>query len=359
MFKIEGNSVDIKFKKELTERQRIKLKHLNKADGLSYILSLAGIKAKNIPNIKDKQLGQASDCLANKSNNSIRKMFESLLNNGPNTVHAPTDSSFGEWIGVEIEFLIPKKCLDENEDGDPVYNSASDARNAIRSAIKLANITRCSVKDDGSVSDEDGHSCEVTLLYNAANGHDQLIKLCRVLSGHNCYVNATCGLHIHLDSRGLHPKTVRKNGRSLAAALPILKYMVPTSRRDNTYAKLGMSKFKGNRYYAINLTAFKKYGTIEVRLHSGTINSTKIINWIELISLISKSGIKKSVNTFQELLDSVKIPDKLVEYMERRITEFNPEVLSPTIAETCTISLPALPMPSIPESTIPSQNEAA
>ncbi len=86
--------------------------------------------------------------------------------------------------------------------------------------------------------------------------------------------------------------------RFFAAVDPILRGLVPSSRRHNTYCKplekvtrLGgpcpetlreVVKSIGERYCGINLRALEAHGTIECRYHGGTVNADKIIHWARL-----------------------------------------------------------------------------
>jgi hypothetical protein len=71
----------------------------------------------------------------------------------------------------------------------------------------------------------------------------------------------------------------------MTAWLIALKEFVPESRRNNNdYCALSFSET--NRYRAVNFTAFRKFKTLEIRLHSGTVDYTKIIAWIRLLELL-------------------------------------------------------------------------
>jgi hypothetical protein len=41
----------------------------------------------------------------------------------------------------------------------------------------------------------------------------------------------------------------------------------------------GSNQVGGDRYYAFNVQSWFKYGTVEIRLHHGTVNRDKIVNW--------------------------------------------------------------------------------
>jgi hypothetical protein len=153
-------------------------------------------------------------------------------------------------------------------------------------------------------------------------------------------VNQTCGLHVHFDYSFVHSEmAVREIGKRLGRYLPILSKLVPASRRNNRYCALEVSGLAGDRYYAINLTSFRKHQTIEVRLHSGTIDAVKIENWIRLLHLIQAKNTPRravQVETVQDLIDELGLPDSLAEYVDERFNKFNDEPTATATTSTST-----------------------
>jgi hypothetical protein len=139
-------------------------------------------------------------------------------------------------------------------------------------------------KGDGSIRWTTGtEPVEYTLLLKRSELEMRLHKFCALISDHR--VNTSCGLHVHIDCRGKSSDDVRKIAKRMTAWMIALKEFVPESRRTNDdYAALSFSET--NRYRAINFTAFKKFKTLEVRLHSGTVDYTKIIAWVRLCELL-------------------------------------------------------------------------
>lgn len=131
-------------------------------------------------------------------------------------------------------------------------------------------------------------------------------------------VNSSCGFHVHFN--------MKKSDRTIENIKKIFLFyhkfedeffkMVPKSRRDNKYCKslkeffekeysypsfLGENdmnvfltkfykfdvsesrrKYFDKRYYWVNLHSIFFRGTLEIRLHSGTIDFWKIMNWIKI-----------------------------------------------------------------------------
>lgn len=334
MFQIKDGTISLNKTKTLSPKQLNQLNRLTDSGSkTSYLLSIMGLTKKNkvwIDRLKSTNI----DELANKRSNSVFKKMEYLRD--VNTDHYPATKDLGKWIGVEIECIIPRQdgdsggdCTDEcDHDNGECYSetnwSESQAHKWLRRQLIDAGVTRVCVKHDGSLEDSEGHGVECTILFNSSYGFDPLHKLCNALKKAGCYVNDSCGLHVHLDSRNLKPKQLKSIGNSIGHALPIIKWLVPEKRHKSTYCKLEVSGLRGDRYYAVNLTAFRRYKTIEVRLHSGSINPVKITNWINLLKLIGAAELKSDLESFQDLIDVPGVNQHLIEYMERRINKLNP-----------------------------------
>jgi hypothetical protein len=129
-------------------------------------------------------------------------------------------------------------------------------------------------------------------------------------------------LHIHLDARDLTEADVKNKGRSFGKTLDVLWSLIPESRRENTYCKKAVSPLskgeRGDRYYAINLTAFQKYQTIEIRCHSSTTDFKKIKHWIVLMRAIYSTSIKKKCVNLDDLFEVVSLPEDSMEYLAQR-----------------------------------------
>lgn len=335
----QSTTISLKRTRKLTPKQLRTLARLGREDGEAYLATILGLHKGNIAELtrereRERYNHRRQDRLSLKGENSVVEMFRNLVDTTSN--HRPTNAGLGNWIGVEIECFIPRDedseehChCDEDEDGNPIGTccgmSGERARKLLACDIEVARITRCTVKDDGSLSSDEGYSCEIAILLSPSSGLEQLKRLCDLLNDKGCFVNDTCGLHVHLDARHLDKDGVKLIGKRLGATLPVLAQMVPSSRRTNTYCKLIVGKLSDNhddRYCAINLQAYSKFKTVEVRLHSSTTNFTKIANWISILKTIANTPIRGTCSDFQTFLDKVPMDAKLVEYMDKRITKF-------------------------------------
>lgn len=367
MFELKNGVLAVNKKRRITKRQEATLKRLSGIRRSEYLSSILGFTRKHVDVSRLKSTG--FDELREKDENHVLDLYRNSRRLYAS--HSPLNVDLGDWVGVEIECFLPGEegriecdsCCgrgvhdiiddDGNETGETYdcddcggtgYVDGDDMVSAFKDRLRQLNTTRVTVKGDGSLNSSDGVGIEVTVLYNAKRGHDPLKRVLDVLNEFSAYVNDTCGLHVHLDMRHVARdfsgnqlnREVTKIGERIGACLPVLKHLVPESRRSNTYCKLDVAKVTGgDRYYAVNCTAFEKFKTIEVRLHSGTCDFKKISNWIELIRLISRTSAldgrfsnNDDIVTFQDLIDVTGMPDRLVEYLEKRIKKFSPDFLN-------------------------------
>lgn len=245
-------------------------------------------------------------------------------------------ASEARHVGVEIEFC-------SSQDQEEVASAIVEA--GLENHVTLhedGSITPdadgdCdgSCRDNCECSDPDECDCECTCSKD--NGHEICViaterelplimrRVGTMLKDLNAYVNKTCGLHVHLDMRS---RSIRQSYESLALAQDLLFRMVPESRQRNTYCQRSCAEYAAqicehDRYHAINVESYKKHRTIEVRLHSGTVETDKIVNWVKLLVKIADSGSETEVRSLTDLLQVVKLSPKERQYVADRIYKFS------------------------------------
>lgn len=348
-FKLDTSSVDelsTKQKNEVLNKFKI-LKKLSKIQryGYSritdrtkkedYLKSFLGYRRGNSGLFPVTQFRRPKNTLDTKTQ-SYKKTMYSVTEN-----KKPMYTDLGNWIGVEIECLVPEfispesydltcedvGCEDEDCSGDHGASEtepSEDNFSEFKKYLESRGLKFVSLKRDGSIEIRGGYfAAELTVFFKMSDS-SPLKNLCKALNDLGCTVNASCGLHVHLDMRDClsKPNMMHTRAKRLGFALPILTQLVPQSRLSNTYCRLGVSRSSGDRYFAINKTSFKKYQTIETRLHSGTTDYTKIINWVSLLFKISRTrGLKESFDLV-EMLKQVKCSDSEIEYFLKRAEKF-------------------------------------
>lgn len=124
----------------------------------------------------------------------------------------------------------------------------------------------------------------------------------RALDDAGASVNVSCGLHVHFDAADLSAADIKAIVRRYAAHEAEIDAFMPRSRRGNanqycrSLAGLMNDRFErahtmqeliahqGSRYFKVNLQSFQRHGTIEFRQHSGTINASKVANWVRFLA---------------------------------------------------------------------------
>jgi len=192
----------------------------------------------------------------------------------------------------------------------------------IKQGLNNAEIRGCDVKPDGTPRVD----AEIVLPPLAACdfAFDYIKKICRVLEDVGASVNSSCGLHVHISNAPLNSDTTatqfcgesidvkERTGRFFAnhsepmdfiAVQDIMRRytrqqdavnsMFPRSRTDNRYCSplstrrieqaSTISELTFGKFTSINLQTWSR-GTIEFRQASGTIEASKIINWVKFLN---------------------------------------------------------------------------
>jgi len=150
----------------------------------------------------------------------------------------------------------------------------------------------------------------VSPILKGEDGAKQLEQVIAALDTlDNIRVNVQCGLHVHLDVNDLTVKQIQSVYERYADYESQIDMIMPRSRRGQnsrwcrsvtdvkgriknvrSKTKAGLAHAAG-RYYKVNLQSLTRYGTMEFRQHSGTINFDKIINWVSfLMAFVDKSA---------------------------------------------------------------------
>jgi hypothetical protein len=227
---------------------------------------------------------------------------------------APTGGMVGEWRSIEFECIFNDRA----------------AVDTFVLEIRKAGLTRVTtVKGDGSVarSDSDRNGVPHEVVFSYCRGNEESVrKFCAILQP-RAYVNKTCGTHVHFDMRGKSEADVKLMGGRMARYVPLLKRMLPESRRTNQYCRDSINGLgeRGSRYSFVNMHAYGRHQTIEIRGHSGTISADKILNWIAVCETImsKRTRATKDVTNCAELADLYEMPENIKAYMVKRESDFS------------------------------------
>lgn len=113
------------------------------------------------------------------------------------------------------------------------------------------------------------------------------------------YVNDNCGLHVHIEL----PQAADRFelGQQVAGlyhdAYELIRPMFSESRLDNRFARFvedrgdWLNYLLDERYYAVNLQAIGRQGTVEFRQHQGTLSARRAYAWLNLCDSLTIEGV--------------------------------------------------------------------
>lgn len=168
--------------------------------------------------------------------------------------------------------------------------------------------THCECRCENAAPDEGkmyGH--ELVVCAPAEMFEGVLQSALAIINGNEAKgrVNKTCGLHIHLDARFSDYHSIYE---ALTLNQHLFYSMMPLTRKDGRYSKMSRytdwkeAEFNTDRYQGINPHSWRKYQTIEVRLHSGTTNFNKIKHWVRLLQAVGY-GAPKQLESLDDLFN--------------------------------------------------------
>jgi hypothetical protein len=109
-------------------------------------------------------------------------------------------------------------------------------------------------------------------------------------------VNRSCGFHVHVEARDLNENQLRRLEQFFYSWKKVLLSYVAQSRRNNNYCRPDVSRH--NRYVALNLVPFALKGTVEFRLHQGTLNTQKVLAFVALcVNIVEFAKSDKDIPT--------------------------------------------------------------
>jgi len=215
----------------------------------------------------------------------------------------------------------------------------------------------------GWVATDDGSIGGYEYLTGPIVGNDALERIRRGCDYFNDYaedenvdvVDYRCGLHLHInaldkseielirfchmamkyedDFFSLVPQSRVDTPRSSQYCKPLPQrynniFFYKTLRDavyDYNFNKKSISKYYSERYYWVNMHSYFYRGTVEIRLHSGTANKNKIINWVELWLRFFDYACENKYTgiPFFEMLQAAKVQDSTIEFYKQRQLHFS------------------------------------
>jgi len=210
---------------------------------------------------------------------------------------------------------------------------------------------------DGSLTSRNGGSCEVVSpVLRGTDGMNELRSVAKVLRDANATVNQSCGMHIHIGVDGaltqaqqarlivahqrwnaafdaliLERRVGSRWGqkRSLQAATTI------AARWAAPHADCRDLSSNSDRYYALNIAAFVKYGTFEFRMHHGSLNGMNATAWVALHQAFIAAVANNAPWTTESIFDAMQVPNANWTEHEQNYTDNGHAVGRTSQVEAC------------------------
>lgn len=241
-------------------------------------------------------------------------------------------------FGVEIEFFLPYSTN---------LSSIVDALNTAGVSTYSVGYThevssRWKIVTDGSLFNSGSkHGSGYELVSPPIRGEEGLVaidKSLKVLVAAGCFINKSCGLHVHHEATDLTLDALKKVAVYYTEAKSVINKFFSKSRLNNQYAKhydsdeldalntkASISSFRDfaryiNRYRTVNFNAYAKYGTIEFRQHHGTLNAKKVRAWVLFTQAVIRCASKSKMlgTTLKDVLDATELSREDRRYFEKR-----------------------------------------
>lgn len=229
---------------------------------------------------------------------------------------------FNRTFGIEIEAF----------NADRYAVAASLVRAGINAEVQYYNHATSEawkIVTDGSIQGNNGFEV-VSPILQGEEGLRQVRVVMQTLENLGAKVNKSCGLHVHFGANDLSLKQFKNLFKRWTKFEDIIDGFMPESRRadSNNYLKSIQRKFNSNytytdsdraeainkafdaideckslqelygtvarcdRYFKLNIGSYWRYGTVEFRHHSGTVEAEKAINWILFAGEFLETSIK-------------------------------------------------------------------
>jgi len=164
-------------------------------------------------------------------------------------------------------------------------------------SARVSGYTEWKVERDGSVY---SGGEVISPILQGEDGFVQIKKVMKAIKDAGGGVSRSCGLHVHLGVRDMTKEQRAELVGRWYQNETMIQQFVAQSRWGNTYcstvaprevsrwqnmilAGADPDKYQVNRTSSLNITPFNKYGTYEVRLHQGSLNSKKITAWVKFL----------------------------------------------------------------------------
>lgn len=174
---------------------------------------------------------------------------------------------------------------------------------------------------------------------------EQVETVCEVLKSLGAEADSQCGTHVHHEVADLNVRAFKRLVETWREHQSLTDMLTSPGRRDGQWSQhlpdemmtrieqattvYECAEAANDRYYALNITCYPSYGTVECRQHQGTLNAQKVLAWIAygqaMINAAVTRGVEIDNSDIDSLLDSLPINESHQRlYLKQRARELNP-----------------------------------
>ncbi len=189
-------------------------------------------------------------------------------------------------FGIEIECSIPTTHAREFPTGS--YHHGLP--------VNVEGFSNWNTQRDGSVRGEAGYTpVEIVspVLYGEP-GLIQVVEMLDYLNSIGAKVNASCGLHVHVDCKNVDVRRIEKLFRSFEVAFYDLNGQNSLARISSQYCRPS-ELWNNTRYQSLNFAhAYETHPHIEIRVWQGAMKPETVVAAIYMaVSLVSRASARK------------------------------------------------------------------
>jgi hypothetical protein len=200
-------------------------------------------------------------------------------------------------------------------------------------------------KDDGSI---DGKEFVSPILSSDA-GLEAIDTFCDLAARHEFAVDKKCGFHAHFDLGEESIDALRRIARAYLKTQNLWLRFASESRRENHYCQhidwdsetIDRQETTGDfynfaqnldRYQWCNFAAYAEHSTVEIRLHTSTLDEDKISNWVKAharfidwaVSATDEEidGLPSNLSAQFDMLCEIWADESLAVFYRRRAKKF-------------------------------------
>lgn len=250
-------------------------------------------------------------------------------------------------FGVELEFITPREIS---------YRAFSSALKQFgkNNSINFINHDKdyegdvWNIHTDGSINYP--YTCEGVEVSSAVLiGNDGLTKVktfVDFLKDFGCFVNSSCGLHVHVNTKKLNKAQRFAVVARYAHLESKIDKFVDESRResnnrfcrtiilDEDFIQHCLETSEPNDYHKVDMR--KQYPTLEFRHHEATLGSEKVVDWIQFCVEFKRQSVKlfnrhqatfvdNKIEFYQDFLGQFPLFEGFPESLKQKFSKYLPE----------------------------------